>query len=248
MQSGQMLGQRCHFASPAGVLRGVTVAENYLFRCWTQRRFFSFLALFNRYPYYLDATIKLHLFSPRFPRITRHLKRPVIKRNDDISNRSKITPAEGVPLWAAQIMCVIAFVTFVHAALTILLSLFIDNTNKLKVNVPQYLSKLGFLPHFGILFIILATKQPDVQPMAAWMCSTDLKSEPMNIKCDPTGLECAPLKLPVSFCRTSPSQHALICERWRPIRAIALVSWPGGPLIIIGWQCWQNSSKRNLNY
>lgn len=33
MQSGQMLGQRCHFVSPAEVLRGVTVAEKHLFRC-----------------------------------------------------------------------------------------------------------------------------------------------------------------------------------------------------------------------
>lgn len=33
VQSGQMLGQRCHFVSPAKVLRGVTVAENHLFRC-----------------------------------------------------------------------------------------------------------------------------------------------------------------------------------------------------------------------
>lgn len=30
-------------------------------------------SLFNRCPYYLDATIKLNLFSPRFPRITERL-------------------------------------------------------------------------------------------------------------------------------------------------------------------------------
>lgn len=33
MQSVQMLGQLCHFVPPAKVLRGVTVAENHLFRC-----------------------------------------------------------------------------------------------------------------------------------------------------------------------------------------------------------------------
>ena len=45
MQSVQMLGQVCHFVPPAEVLRGVTVAENHLFRCWTQPRLSLFLAL-----------------------------------------------------------------------------------------------------------------------------------------------------------------------------------------------------------
>lgn len=40
-----MLDQVCHFVPPAEVLRGVTVAENHLFRCRTQPRLSLFLAL-----------------------------------------------------------------------------------------------------------------------------------------------------------------------------------------------------------
>lgn len=70
-------------------------------------------SLFHRGPYYLAATMEPNLLSPRFPGITRHLKRPVIKRNDDISKRSRMTPAVGVALGVAQIIRVVAFVTFV---------------------------------------------------------------------------------------------------------------------------------------
>lgn len=54
MQSAQMQGQACHFAPPAEVLRGVTVAENHLFRCPTHRLGSpSYPALlFSCYPYH----------------------------------------------------------------------------------------------------------------------------------------------------------------------------------------------------
>lgn len=63
----------CH---PAEVLRGVTAAENHLFRCATQPRLSSFLPLLpNCRPYYPqpggDAAVKPALCSPR---ITQHLK------------------------------------------------------------------------------------------------------------------------------------------------------------------------------
>lgn len=47
MQSVQILGQLCHFMSPTKVLRGVTVAENHLFRWWAQYHLSVFLALLS---------------------------------------------------------------------------------------------------------------------------------------------------------------------------------------------------------
>lgn len=63
MQSVQTPGQLCHFVPPAEVLRGVTVAENHLFRCRARRRrLLSFRGplLSNQY---IHATIKPALFS-----------------------------------------------------------------------------------------------------------------------------------------------------------------------------------------
>lgn len=70
MQSVPTLGQVCHFVSPAEVLRGVTVAENHLFRCWTQRRLSLFLALLSAAIHITQCTETPAPFSSRFARIT----------------------------------------------------------------------------------------------------------------------------------------------------------------------------------
>lgn len=165
-----MLGQRCHFASPAGVLRGVTVAENYLFRCWTQRRFSSFWALFNPYPHYLDATIKLHLFSPRFPRITRHRKGLSSKEMTIFQTDLKLLQLRVCPS-VAQIMFCSLCNLYSRSTFNFCLPFFLEYLQikgkcttifKMGVFFLIFVSSVA-----AIMIIVLATRKPGGQPMAA---------------------------------------------------------------------------------